>query len=86
MLYANYIFHLSSDLCHLKGYQTKLTILFAGGKNIFIYFKIIYVYIYIYIYRERERERVKHELRGIDLVTTIISQLVSVVAFFKGTF
>ena len=51
---------------------------------IYIYiYKKIYIYIiniYVYI------ERVKHELRGIELVRTIISQLVSDVAFFKGIF
>ena len=35
---------------------------------------------------ERERERVNHELRGTELVRTIIPQLVSTVAFFKGIF
>ena len=33
-----------------------------------------------------ETERVKHELRGIEQVRTIISQLVSAVTFFKGIF
>ena len=33
-----------------------------------------------------EIERVKHELRGIEQVRTIISQLVSAVTFFKGIF
>ena len=36
--------------------------------------------------RERERERANHELRGTELVRTIISQLVSTVAFIKGIF
>ena len=44
------------------------------------------MYIYRERERERERERVKHELRDIELVRTIISQLVSAVAFFKGIF
>ena len=44
------------------------------------------MYIYRERKRERERERVKHELRDIELVRTIISQLVSAVAFFKGIF
>ena len=53
-----------------------------------IYYIYVYIYIHLYtfIYREREQERVKHELRGIELVRTIISQLVSAVAFFKGIF
>ena len=42
----------------------------------------MYVYIYIYIYMYR----IRHELRGIELVKTIISQLVSAVALFKGFF
>ena len=49
---------------------------------IYIYKKIYIYIINIYIYIER----VKHELRGIELVRTIISQLVSDVAFFKGIF
>ena len=52
-------------------------------KYIYIYiymYKYIYIYIYIYMYR------IQHELRGMELVRTIISQLVSAVAFFKGTF
>ena len=44
------------------------------------------MYMYIYKEKERERERVKHELRGIELVRTIISQLAWAVAFFKGFF
>ena len=45
----------------------------------------------IYIYNNNnniytERERVKHELRGIGLIRTIIFQLVSAVTFFKGIF
>ena len=34
----------------------------------------------MYIYR------IKHELRGTELVKTMISQLVLAVAFFKGVF
>ena len=45
-------------------------------------YKYIYIYIYIYIYMYR----IQPELRGMELVRTIISQLVSAVAFFKGTF
>ena len=53
-----------------------------------MYIICIYTQKYVYIQgkRERERERVKHELRDIELVRTIISQLVSAVAFFKGIF
>ena len=36
--------------------------------------------------RDRETERVNHELRGTELVRTIISQIVSTVAFFKEIF
>ena len=36
------------------------------------------MYVCIYI--------MQHEMRGIELVKTIISQLVSAVAFFKGIF
>ena len=36
---------------------------------------VIYIYIYI----------MQHEWRGIELARTMISQLVSAVAFFKGT-
>ena len=38
----------------------------------------MYIYIYIHI--------MQNELRGIELVKTTISQLVSAVVFFKGIF
>ena len=44
------------------------------------------LYIHFIPYIEREKGRVKHELKGIELVRTVISLLVSVVAFFKGIF
>ena len=46
----------------------------------------MFVNIYIYIYIYKYIHRAKHELRGIELVRTINSKLVSVVAFFKGNF
>ena len=46
---------------------------------LYIYIYYIYIYIlYIYIYI------IQHELRNIDLVKTIISQLISAKAFSKG--
>ena len=51
--------------------------------NVYIY---IYIYTYIYIYIYVCVYRIRHELRGIELVKTIISELVSAVAFFKGFF
>ena len=44
--------------------------------------RTFFTIIYINSERERERESVKHELRIIELVRIIFSQLVSVVAFF----
>ena len=52
------------------------------SKKINSYLICIYIYIYIYIYIII----IKNELRGKELVRTVISQLVSAVTFFKGTF
>ena len=46
-----------------------------------IIIEYIYIYIYIYIYM-----RIQDEFRNIQLVRTIISELVLAVAFFKGIF
>ena len=46
----------------------------------------MYIYIYIYIYICVCVYRIRHELRSIELAKTIISELVSAVAFFKGLF